>query len=449
MIYLIKFTACLTLLLVFYHLGLEKEKMHRFNRFFLLGGLFFSLIIPVLEIYTFNGFSDTTYSILETSTLEYGVSTESTQLGFWSWAESHQYVFVSLYLLITTLLLIRFSRVVIGFMNRINKHPKVKYKSAQVVLLNEEVQPHTFMNYIFMNRDEYDGLQLENELLSHELAHVRHMHTIDNLVIELAHTLLWFNPLFIFLKKAIRLNHEFQADEAALSEHTDVAKYQQLLLSKAQPDLSYELASNINYSLTKKRFQMMTTNKSAMMIALKKAAILPLFMGLTFLFSSNISAQSSTTSDKVSAYNLLATKVIKDGVATMSQADLIKLKTLYSEMSESQRKAAVQIPASKLNPEHSGKEYLHKDGDTGHNERKHEGHDGDGEHEKDGHVKDSKEHIKKEGNGHDQDIKEHNVKEDKEMWEREKTEKVKYAKEMGEVREMKKGEDEMAQFMAT
>ncbi len=46
--FLIKYTICLTVFLSFYHLVLEREKMHRFNRFYLLGSIVISLVIPFI-----------------------------------------------------------------------------------------------------------------------------------------------------------------------------------------------------------------------------------------------------------------------------------------------------------------------------------------------------------------------------------------------------------------
>ena len=49
--YLLKSTTCLGLLLAFYHLVLEREKMHNFNRFYLLGSVLFSFLAPLYIIY--------------------------------------------------------------------------------------------------------------------------------------------------------------------------------------------------------------------------------------------------------------------------------------------------------------------------------------------------------------------------------------------------------------
>ena len=46
--FLLKSTISLTVFLGFYHLVLEREKMHRFNRFYLLFTIIISFVIPFL-----------------------------------------------------------------------------------------------------------------------------------------------------------------------------------------------------------------------------------------------------------------------------------------------------------------------------------------------------------------------------------------------------------------
>ena len=48
--FLISSTICLSVLLLFYHFVLRKESMFVFNRFFLLGSLVFSLMIPLINL---------------------------------------------------------------------------------------------------------------------------------------------------------------------------------------------------------------------------------------------------------------------------------------------------------------------------------------------------------------------------------------------------------------
>jgi len=48
--YVIKVIVCQVVLFLFYHFFLAKEKMHHFNRFYLIFTLFFSVIIPLVNI---------------------------------------------------------------------------------------------------------------------------------------------------------------------------------------------------------------------------------------------------------------------------------------------------------------------------------------------------------------------------------------------------------------
>jgi len=124
------------------------------------------------------------------------------------------------------------------------------------------------------------------------LAHVTQKHTIDVLILEMLQILFWFNPLFFLLKKAVQLNHEFLADDKVISSHNNISRYQYLLLNKAAWKNEYYLASNLNYSLTKKRLLMMITTNYRTNILLKKLAILPLLTGLLFVFANRIEAQT-------------------------------------------------------------------------------------------------------------------------------------------------------------
>jgi bla regulator protein BlaR1 len=49
-VYIIKSIICSGILLMFYQLLLKREKMHHFNRFYLIGSIAFSLLIPFVSI---------------------------------------------------------------------------------------------------------------------------------------------------------------------------------------------------------------------------------------------------------------------------------------------------------------------------------------------------------------------------------------------------------------
>jgi hypothetical protein len=63
------------------------------------------------------------------------------------------------------------------------------------------------------------------------------------------------------------------------------------LLNKAAWSNKYYLASNLNYSLTKKRLKIMTKQSSSNIVLFKKLAVIPVLTGFIFLFAERVEAQ--------------------------------------------------------------------------------------------------------------------------------------------------------------
>jgi hypothetical protein len=280
--------TCLALLLAFYHLVLEKEKMHTFNRFYLLGSLLFSFLVPAYIIYI-----DVTPIILEVSQpiLEASNTKFTTPQVRVEKSINYMHISIGIYAMISSLLFIRFGRNFFKIIYKIRQNTTVKYQTASLVLVSDKILPHTFWNYIFINKNDYENQKIEQELFTHELTHVTQKHTLDVLILEFVQIIFWINPFFILLKKAVQLNHEFLADERVINQHKNTFKYQYLLINSAAWKNDYYLASNLNYSLTKKRLLMMTTQSSHRKILLKKLTVLPLLAGFVFLFAERVEAQ--------------------------------------------------------------------------------------------------------------------------------------------------------------
>ncbi|UPT71696.1 MAG: hypothetical protein M0D53_05015 [Flavobacterium sp. JAD_PAG50586_2] len=282
--FLIKSSICLTTFLVFYYLILEREKTHQFNRFYLLLSIVISFILPFL-----------TFEIIKIIPAVEEVQTiTSIPVAFETTTETIDYtplVLWSIYGLITFVFLIRFGKNIWKLVSKSKSNPIVKYKNAELVLVDEKTLPHTFLNSIFINSEDYNQRNIEDELYTHELVHVNQKHTLDILFIELLKSIFWFNPILIFYKKAIQLNHEFLADGKVVESHNNVPFYQSLLLQKGNGHQTIYLASNLNYLVTKKRLIMMTKNTPKTIAALKKVAVIPILAGLIYFFCVEIVAQ--------------------------------------------------------------------------------------------------------------------------------------------------------------
>ncbi|MFY0483221.1 M56 family metallopeptidase [Flavobacterium sp. PLA-1-15] len=341
--FILKSTLSLVVLYAVYFFFLEKEKMHRFNRFFLLLSLAFSLIIPFItfEIIVESIAVATQEVIPFSPTSPVVIAEEKT--------DYLPIVLWSIYGLITTILSARFIINLIKIQNKIKGNPTVKIQQSTLVLLDEKILPHTFLNYIFINKKDYENRKIEDELYTHELTHARQKHTLDILFIEILKTFFWFNPMFILYKKAIQLNHEFLADEKVVKSYNNVPFYQNLLLEKASWNSNFYLASNLNFLVTKKRLIMMTKTTSARIMLLKKVTVLPLFIGLIyFLCVETVAQQKMETvkhepkiSDKTKdAYFAgVRIKVYKNGYTTKTElkGEGLVLNKLYEELTTEEK----------------------------------------------------------------------------------------------------------------
>jgi N-acetylmuramoyl-L-alanine amidase/beta-lactamase regulating signal transducer with metallopeptidase domain len=293
--FLLKSTISLTIFLSFYHLVLEREKMHQFNRFYLLFSIVISFIIPfltfeIIKIIPVVQNIEPLNNIITSSAIPEN-EIQGTSLPVEEKINFIPYVLWSLYGLISFLLLIRFSKNIWKLIVKSSSNPNVKYKNANLVLVEEKTLPHTFLNSIFINFDDYKDRNIEDELYTHELVHVTQKHTLDILFIEFLKVVFWFNPIFIFYKKAIQLNHEFLADEEIVKTYNNVPFYQNLLLQKSSEQQTIYLASNLNYLVTKKRLIMMTKRTSQKIVLLKKVAVVPILAVLVYFFCVKVVAQ--------------------------------------------------------------------------------------------------------------------------------------------------------------
>jgi len=287
--YLLKSAICLTLLLAVYHLLLEYLKMHKFNRFYLLLSLAIGLSLPLITIEisaaTLNYTPILSKTITEQQIPESVQSAvkESIAVKQISPPYNPKALLIFIYVLVAAGFASKFTWNILRIRSRINKNAGRKINGASLVLLTDDVLPHSFMRYIFLNEHDYRDDGIDGQLLEHELAHVRQMHSWDILFIEMLKIVFWFNPVFFFYKKAIQLNHEFLADEAVLSRF-EVSAYQYLLLERTVITTAVPLTSNLNYSL-KKRLTMMIKTTSKLKTWTARLAIIPVLAAMLFLFS--------------------------------------------------------------------------------------------------------------------------------------------------------------------
>lgn len=351
-------------LFLLYKLFLEKEKMHRFNRFYLLFSLLFSLCLPFITIPIYvnipvTPIQDSVLMIHSVTEQQPVINSVAPTVVVESEVNYTPYIIWSIYSIVTLLLIIRFAINITRFYRLKKRNQNIPYKGATLVLIDNNILPHTFLNTVYVNKEEYENQAIEPELYSHELTHVKQRHTLDILFIELLKTILWFNPLLYFYKKAIQLNHEFLADENVIYKN-DIISYQKLLLNRSQQRAPIAmLASNLNFPITKKRFVMMTkTTPKIKTLALKLACILTVTAIVYFLSTENVAYAGTQQNETLTATDSVSPDSRRDeyfkGVNIIIQDSLrdVFINTPYEKLTlEQKRYYLANVPNKKDNPE--------------------------------------------------------------------------------------------------
>lgn len=352
--YLIRSGLILIILLAIYHIWLEKEKMHQFNRFFLLLSIVFGLSVPLVSL----DLSSINTQVIEQSAVRdlassplvstFPIVTKQFK------ADDYNYWPILIYGIVALILLVRFVVNLINLNLRVAKNQKRKTIEGTIILLKEEVIPHSFLTYTFLNEADYLNNCIEDEIIRHEFAHIRQKHSVDLLFIELLKIVFWFNPVFLLFKKAIQLNHEFLADEAVVKLSNNVSAYQQILLQKVSLK-TVKLASNFNYSVTKKRFKMMKKQTSRTWVMIKSLSLFPMAAILILTFSNQSSADAGSQNSEIKTKLRDKTQIPKDefyggGIVMFKNASGEMLTKKYEALTTGEKKLfpAPLVPTKSL-----------------------------------------------------------------------------------------------------
>ena len=277
-IYILKSSVCLVLFYLFFRLLLSKETFHRFNRMALLGVLFFSLLIPCIEVTTRHQV-EVQQAVLSIEQLLLMAELETTPANVGAVQETSAISWVQIVLLVywagILFLACRniYSLICLFRLVHSGKHEKLE-KGVTLVVHNQEIAPFSWMKYIVISRKDLE--ENGREILIHEMAHIHHRHSVDLLVADICIFFQWFNPGAWLLKQELQNIHEYEADETVINEGVNAKEYQLLLIKKAVGTRLYSMANSFNHSKLKKRITMMLKEKSNPWARLKYLYVLPL-----------------------------------------------------------------------------------------------------------------------------------------------------------------------------
>jgi beta-lactamase regulating signal transducer with metallopeptidase domain len=284
LLYFLKAILCSGILFGYYHLFLRNKRFHHYNRFYLLGTLVLSLVLPLFKIPVFNEDSGTlnqvVYRTAKVITVSPAISAvspvqEASTLftpGNLVWVVYGVGILVVLVMLARSL----------GYIRKISqRYPFERINDLKFYQTQEPGTPFSFFRSIFWNDALNFNSQQGQQIFRHELFHVQQKHSIDILLAEIITMLSWFNPFFYLIKKELKAIHEFLADQYAASG-SNRYQYAELLVEQVMASRAASLAHPFFQHQLKRRITMITQLNQTKYGYWSRVMVLPLSVTLFF-----------------------------------------------------------------------------------------------------------------------------------------------------------------------
>lgn len=323
LLYFIQVIISSGILYGFYHFVLRNTLFHKYNRYYLLISVLLSLCVPFLNIpIYFSGNNHSTNGIVNTifyfgmdqgNEAVVSINKSTTKVDGFNWSQ----ILLIAYIFITLLAFLRMIVSLIKITNLKRKYPVEKIDSISFYKTNEPGTPFSFFNALFWNNKIELHSPKGQQIFRHEIFHIRQLHTVDVLFLEMVSALFWINPFFHLIKKETKAIHEFLADEFAI-QSSDKWQYAELLLMQAL-QTRHSIVNPFFHNQIKRRIAMIQNSTTTGKQYLRKLLTLPALAIVLALFAFNYKArrnekqqlQVSTVTDTLPK-NLSGTKLLID-----------------------------------------------------------------------------------------------------------------------------------------
>ena len=289
--YFLKLNISLILLFCFYKLMFSSDTFFSWRRATLIGMYFIAMLIPGFDcsdwVNNHPGMASMASDYASIILPAVSVTSEKGAVVDWG------IVALAIYCMVVSVLLLRFSWQLVSIIRLRNKCQIGYVNGTEVYLLEGNESPFSFFRWIFLNPEKHNRRELD-EILMHEQAHCRQLHSIDVLFAELFVVFFWINPFVWLLKREVRLNLEYLADSNVLASGKDSKEYQYHLLGLTYRKNVATISNNFNVLPLKKRIKMMNKKKTKGLVKMKYALYIPLVAMLLVVSNIEMVARSVT-----------------------------------------------------------------------------------------------------------------------------------------------------------
>ena len=351
-IYLLKSSGLIALFYLSYHFLVRKETFFNSSRWFLVTGLFTSLLLPLFSIKKIVYIERPKIAMEDLIAYSKASSATVKEIPAVEAFDWMQFIWVG-YILIASLLVIKIVLNLISLYRMLYKQQVIKKENYTLIDINENIAPFSFFKYIVYNSNLYSNEELQSILL-HEKIHSQERHSMDVLIAKLFCIVFWFNPFVWLYKKAITQNLEYIADQKAIGQLEDKKAYQKALLKVVSNQSCLSITNNFYQSLIKKRIVMLNTNQSHKKNSWKYALVIPALIGFVLLFQIKTIAQEkgpspfTTKSDQRDEVRVVTNKNSSDEEMKKDAAILKEKYGITLKFSKVKRNSAGEITGIKV-----------------------------------------------------------------------------------------------------
>ena len=293
--YFLKINVAIALFYAFYRLFFYKDTFFTWRRVALLCFFAVSAVYPLLNIQTWITAQEPMVAMADLYAdivlPEFTLTPEKTTF---DWKAILLQTAGFVYWGGVALLAARFLIQLAGIIRLAFRSRKTKIGNTNVHLLKQASGPFSFFHWIFIHPTSHTEDEL-SEILTHEQTHANQWHSIDVLVSEIVCIFCWFNPFAWLMKREIRTNLEYLADNRVLETGHDSKAYQYHLLGLSHHKAAATIYNSFNVLPLKKRIKMMNKKRTREIGRTKYLMFLPLAALLMII--SNIEAVARTTKE--------------------------------------------------------------------------------------------------------------------------------------------------------
>ena len=263
-IYILEWSACLLAFLLLYKMCFSGSTFHRFNRFYLLGIVVLSAILPLIHIAPTDEMEPMAESfrtavwVEESPLSSINVSSALEAAAEPQPTEKVAMVLLAAYLLYVLIQIVGWTKAAVKMLWFL--HGKRRHRLGRGVWVAEhdaEYGPFSWMNFIVISSHEQGFGRRAS--MRHELSHIVLSHHLDLVLLMVC---VIVNPTCWLVMKEIKIVHEYEADDEVINHYRIQSRdYQRLLIMRTVGAEAYALASSFNLNI-KKRIMMMKKKQS-------------------------------------------------------------------------------------------------------------------------------------------------------------------------------------------